>query len=167
MIKILTPTLYDFVITNRTANWSSFQYILKLIYKPTPVLYYNNTWLVDDGEKSSYRRDTRMKAMLVAWFCNDNLRLPGSSLTWWRDCSAAPWEGSPSSCRRRSVRGETTTSPTCPSWRRLVERSYSPGIHNQEIPSQLSFSFCKFARKYPPQDQPISTSLWLKCLRSD
>ena len=104
--------------------------------------------------------------MLVAWFCNDNLRLPGSSLTWWRDCSAAPWEASPSSCRRRRERGEITTSPTCPSWRRLVERSYSPGIHNQEIPSQLSFSFCKFARKYPPQDQPISTSLWLKCLEA-
>ena len=150
MTKLLTPTLYDFVITNRTANWSSFSLIHSLA-KPILVFYliildYSWWW-----GKSSYRRDTRMKAMLVAWFCNDNLRLPGSSLTWWRDSSAAPCEASPSSCRRRSARGGTTTSPTCPSWRRSVGRSStSISIHNQEFSSQLGFSFCKFARQYSP-----------------
>ena len=95
------------------------------------------------------------------------IRLPGSSLTWWRDSSAAPWEASPSSSRRRREKGGITTCPMCPSSRRWVAHvRWISALFDQDLSCDLRYLLLHKCQSTTCRTSPFTHHIWCKCLEA-
>ena len=163
MTKILYTNFVWHVITKRTANWPDklplpLKYLI--IYK---IIIYIR---IADGIfilMKQYPDESYHDSMILI----SKIRLPGSSLTWWRDSSAPPWEESPSSSRKRREKEGTTTCPMSPSSRRWDKRDCSiSALFDQDLSCFLRCLLLHKCQITTCRTSPFTHHIWCKCLEA-
>lgn len=161
MTKLLYTNFVWHVITKRTANW-----LHKVsVYQLNKIIIYIR--IIADGifivMMKQYPDESYHDSMILI----SKIRLPGSSLTWWRGSSVAPWEASPSSSRRRRGREGITTCPMCPSSRRSVSIvRWNSALFDQDLSCVLRYLLLHKCQRTTCRTSPFTHHIWCKCLEA-